>query len=586
MALRTSRGGPIQSLTVGNIVSVALEIYRLRWKEQFFISLLAHLWIILITFGAVLLIAIALGIGAFSRDRTTLILLGGFSFALALPALLFGLGRFLAAGGLLARQIFNLIREIDEPLEESRRKIYPRLWAYLLSATWIGLFGLGVYLGFGLLIFVLFIGLVPIFNVLNAATLAAPVTAALVISGFLLGLGIILLFLLVIYYVTARLFLADVVLALEENVTALESVRRSWKITRGNGWRTLSVLFIATLGMIPATLLATTINLFVPVVSLIFNIALFPFWQAVKAVLYYDLRARNEGMNFDVEAAPASPRRFLRQVRLQTPESVELDFVLGGLGSRVYAWIIDGVLILIGLAVFFLVGGYIYAFALLPGITTTFNADVDTVNLWALAIALVLYFLITNGYFIAFETRWQGQTPGKRLAKIRVVRDNGQPIGLREATLRSLLGVVDVNLFYIGFLLVALSRTEKRLGDMAAGTLVIQDQQGAAQSPSSPTPKVSDATKAAAQTLLSEANIRNLTPDQYITLRDFLKTRQQLEPAARSQTATKLATQVQTIVFAENQNFSLGITDEEFLEAAYLAYRQTSRSSRPTTIEE
>lgn len=178
MALRTSRGGPIQSLTVGNIVSVALEIYRLRWKEQFFISLLAHLWIILITFGAVLLIAIALGIGAFSRDRTTLILLGGFSFALALPALLFGLGRFLAAGGLLARQIFNLIREIDEPLEESRRKIYPRLWAYLLSATWIGLFGLGVYLGFGLLIFVLFIGLVPIFNVLNAATLAAPVTAA------------------------------------------------------------------------------------------------------------------------------------------------------------------------------------------------------------------------------------------------------------------------------------------------------------------------------------------------------------------------------------------------------------------------
>jgi uncharacterized RDD family membrane protein YckC len=96
-------------------------------------------------------------------------------------------------------------------------------------------------------------------------------------------------------------------------------------------------------------------------------------------------------------------------------------------------------------------------------------------GLWMTAIALLSLFLIYTGYFVLFETIWQGQTPGKHIAKIRVVRDDARLLSIEKAGLRALVRPIDESLF-IGALLIMFNKSEKCLGDSVAGTIVIQAQ--------------------------------------------------------------------------------------------------------------
>ena len=95
---------------------------------------------------------------------------------------------------------------------------------------------------------------------------------------------------------------------------------------------------------------------------------------------------------------------------------------------------------------------------------------------WVIAIMAMILYGLYVGYFVGFETLWQGQTPGKRRAKIRVIRDNAQPVGLFQSTLRALLRPVD-DILFVGFLFILLGKREKRLGDWLASTLVVQTEQ-------------------------------------------------------------------------------------------------------------
>lgn len=91
------------------------------------------------------------------------------------------------------------------------------------------------------------------------------------------------------------------------------------------------------------------------------------------------------------------------------------------------------------------------------------------------AMAFLSLFLIYTGYFVFFETIWQGQTPGKYIAKIRIVRDDGRLLSIEQAGLRALVRPIDESLF-IGALLIMFNKSEKCLGDLVAGTIVIQAQ--------------------------------------------------------------------------------------------------------------
>jgi hypothetical protein len=97
---------------------------------------------------------------------------------------------------------------------------------------------------------------------------------------------------------------------------------------------------------------------------------------------------------------------------------------------------------------------------------------------WTVAILIIVVFLIFAGYFILFEWLWNGPTPGKRLMKLRVIKDSGRQITLFEALARNLLRFVDYmpGLYLAGAITMLCNKKSKRLGDLAAGTLVVHEQ--------------------------------------------------------------------------------------------------------------
>lgn len=160
----------------------------------------------------------------------------------------------------------------------------------------------------------------------------------------------------------------------------------------------------------------------------------------------------------------------LRQV--ETPEGLALDLRTAGMVPRAYAWLIDFGLRIVA------VSGLGTVLGLLEGAGT--------------GILMVLMFLIYWGYPIFFEVLNDGQTIGKRTMGLKVVNDNGTPVTWVPSIVRNLLRTVDMLPVMYGFGLVSglLDPAGRRLGDHAAGTLVVYAERYAARSPAPPAPPV------------------------------------------------------------------------------------------------
>jgi uncharacterized RDD family membrane protein YckC len=154
------------------------------------------------------------------------------------------------------------------------------------------------------------------------------------------------------------------------------------------------------------------------------------------------------------------------KLTIDTPEQVHLEFTLAGIGSRFMAVFLD---MLIQLVLYLLL--LLIAFGLLA--LDVFSKG----SLWILALWLLVSFCIYWGYYAVFEILWQGQTPGKRWAGIRVIKESGRPINAFEAITRNLLRVVDLFPGFYGFGVVTmmLNKRNRRLGDFVAGTLVVHE---------------------------------------------------------------------------------------------------------------
>ncbi|WP_319422079.1 RDD family protein [Pleurocapsa sp. FMAR1] len=258
--------------------------------------------------------------------------------------------------------------------------------------------------------------------------------------------------------------------------------------------------------------------------------------------------------------------RFFNQINLQTPESVELEFTLAGIGNRAFALIID--YIIISLTALLTWGvSYFFAYQIDPGFI--FGSNPDLLAQWIIAIQSLVAFAIYAGYFVILETLWQGQTPGKKWTKIRVIRDNGKPERLPQAILRALLRPVD-DILFIGVFFIFFSQKEKRIGDLVAGTLVVQDEQASKSANFDISPEAQDL----AVQLKIESEITNLLPEDFATIRDFLQRRQNIMLEYQHQLSRKLAEQVKEIILLEKvpENYS----NSQFLEAIYLAYQQNN----------
>lgn len=166
---------------------------------------------------------------------------------------------------------------------------------------------------------------------------------------------------------------------------------------------------------------------------------------------------------------------------IETPERVQLEFALASIGNRFLAVAIDHFiqyLSIILVAWFFLsIAGYTSSDVV--DAPDKLFADAPK---WTIAILILVLFMIFAGYFILFEWLWNGQTPGKRWMKLRVIRDDGRPLTLWEAIARNLLRICDavpgfvIPIYSIGLIVIFLSNRDQRVGDIFAGTVVIRER--------------------------------------------------------------------------------------------------------------
>ena len=233
-----------------------------------------------------------------------------------------------------------------------------------------------------------------------------------------------------------------------------------------------------------------------------------------------------------------------RSVDVRTGEAVSIRYELAGLGSRFLAVVIDGIaqiVILIALVVAFGVSSMT-----LGRLLRSANAQA-----WLIALAVAVSFVVLIGWFIVFEIWWSGRTPGKRAMGLRVVRDGGFPIDPGAAVVRNLVRLAELILGFYALSAVSalLSKENKRLGDFAAGTIVVRDRADAVQ----------DLDAYLEAPARAETALRD---DDRILIERFLARRAGLEPGARFNLAMQIADRVRPTLNARYPN----LDDEELLE--------------------
>jgi len=150
---------------------------------------------------------------------------------------------------------------------------------------------------------------------------------------------------------------------------------------------------------------------------------------------------------------------------ISTPERVAFQYEIAGIGSRFLAQVVDTLVITVILIAISILA------ASLGGIFSSGEL--------AILVEIILGFVLLAGYFLISEAAWNGQTLGKRATRLRVVGDHGEPLSIGQAAIRNLVRIVDfLPVFYaVGMLTLFINGRGKRLGDFAAGTLVVRDRQ-------------------------------------------------------------------------------------------------------------
>jgi uncharacterized RDD family membrane protein YckC len=247
--------------------------------------------------------------------------------------------------------------------------------------------------------------------------------------------------------------------------------------------------------------------------------------------------------------------------RIETPEQIDVSLELAGLGSRFVAQVLDwlikwGLLVLIGLVVLVVLA--------LAG--TAFNDK--TVQVYVATFLVALFYLLLLGYDIYFEVRHNGQTPGKKRAGLRVIREGGAPVDFRSACIRNLLAMADFlpAFFLLGGLLVLLTERRQRLGDLAAGTLVIRER--ALEPPADLSMQI--AKVASEEFVFTADQLSACTGDDRHILRSFFQRYHQLESSPRRKLACRLAEEfLQKTGYPLTEPLRGGSEAEAFLASLY-----------------
>jgi hypothetical protein len=261
---------PMGPVSVGNVISAAVRIYRDHFKLYYGLAFSGYLW------GIV-------------------------------P--IYGWAKSSAISALLSRLAYSEVIERPETVNEARSYVMPRMWSFLWAGILVGLIYFGIALG-AMIVFAIVGGVIAAIVGESSTTIFVFVVLGLV---FLFGCSCLVL----------RLSIVDLSLAIENNVDATSAISRSWNLTKGFVLQLIVIGFVAFLIAIPIYIAVQIINILVQgfvgtlvppdsptffllsyllVLPLSFasGSLLIPFWQAIKAVVYYDLRTRKEGLGLEI----------------------------------------------------------------------------------------------------------------------------------------------------------------------------------------------------------------------------------------------------------------------------------------------
>ena len=247
------------------------------------------------------------------------------------------------------------------------------------------------------------------------------------------------------------------------------------------------------------------------------------------------------------------------QLNIDTPEQIALELPLAGIGSRFLAIAIDT---LIQFALYFLVA-LIFLFTIPVGSSMLMFLP----KLVGPAVAIFILFAIYWGYFAIFETIWKGQTPGKKYAGIRVIKESGRPINAFEAIGRNLMRAVDgmPGIYGVGLVCMMCNQQSRRLGDFVAGTVVVHEK---------PTEEVRPTWNTASDTISATGALAQVTADELVLIETYLSRRWDLDPEVRLRTAIQIADRIKAKTGLEPQARQ---HVDEFLEEAARKIRDSAR---------
>lgn len=278
MTQNLSSPSPIQPLSIGNVITAALRLYRSRLKSYFQLALKAYLWTLIPVYGW---------------------------------------AKFFALSGLLSRLAFGELISQPESVKAGSRYVNSKLWQFLIAVLLIS-FLLTLLIGLGIGIFAV---LTIVFAGLFASLHTDGNTTAIAVAALIIIVAAIA-FSMSVFWLLIRFWLVELPLAIEDGVNVNSTLSRSWELTKGYVWRISAIVFIASLITLPlgiAVLVVSSIdqvnfnlslnqNSLLNVLSFLFNLGfsilsgavVLPFWQAIKAVIYYDLRTRREDLGLNL----------------------------------------------------------------------------------------------------------------------------------------------------------------------------------------------------------------------------------------------------------------------------------------------
>jgi uncharacterized RDD family membrane protein YckC len=249
----------------------------------------------------------------------------------------------------------------------------------------------------------------------------------------------------------------------------------------------------------------------------------------------------------------------IEKLTIETPEQIDLEFPVAGLGSRGLALLVDTLIQFVVVIIVVI-------------LTSLVSPDLShywaTAGKWMTAIVIFFMFCLYWGYFAIFEVFWNGQTPGKRQAHIRVITSSGRPINAFEAIARNFLRAVDSQLGYVvGAVAIAVDKRNRRLGDMVAGTVVVHELQEQGDS-------YWYGQHSTAATAPSVEAIAAMTAQEFQLIETFLNRRLDLPYDQRQKTAVNIADHIGARLNVPPADRS---SPESFLEDLSRRYRDAAR---------